>query len=76
MGLGLCFLGRLDMCGMCRRMLGAIFVVSPFGPMIVGDSPRCVMSMEVNPVFTPDPQLYPFQSRWFDSSRGRIHYIE
>jgi len=24
-------------------------------------------------VFTPDPQLYPFESRWFDSSRGRIH---
>jgi haloalkane dehalogenase len=26
--------------------------------------------------FTPDPQLYPFRSRWFDSSRGRIHYID
>jgi len=26
--------------------------------------------------FTPDPQLYPFESRWFDSSRGRIHYID
>jgi haloalkane dehalogenase len=26
--------------------------------------------------FTPDPQLYPFQSRWFDSSRGRIHYVD
>ncbi|AKN17082.1 haloalkane dehalogenase [Mycobacterium haemophilum DSM 44634] len=26
--------------------------------------------------FTPDPQLYPFVSRWFDSSRGRIHYID
>ncbi|ORV87237.1 haloalkane dehalogenase [Mycobacterium interjectum] len=26
--------------------------------------------------FTPDPQLYPFQSRWFDSSRGRLHYID
>jgi haloalkane dehalogenase len=26
--------------------------------------------------FTPDPRLYPFQSRWFDSSRGRIHYID
>ncbi|OBH92080.1 haloalkane dehalogenase [Mycobacterium sp. E2733] len=26
--------------------------------------------------FTPDPQLYPFQSRWFDSSRGRMHYID
>jgi len=26
--------------------------------------------------FTPDPQLYPFESRWYDSSRGRIHYID
>jgi haloalkane dehalogenase len=26
--------------------------------------------------FTPDPRLYPFTSRWFDSSRGRIHYID
>ena len=26
--------------------------------------------------FTPDPQLYPFQSRWFESSRGRMHYID
>jgi haloalkane dehalogenase len=26
--------------------------------------------------FTPDPQLYPFESRWFESSRGRIHYID
>lgn len=26
--------------------------------------------------FTPDPGLYPFQSRWFDSSQGRIHYID
>jgi haloalkane dehalogenase len=26
--------------------------------------------------FTPDPALYPFESRWFDSSRGRIHYID
>lgn len=26
--------------------------------------------------FTPDPQLYPFQSRWFDSSRGRVHYVD
>jgi haloalkane dehalogenase len=26
--------------------------------------------------FTPDPQLYPFTSRWFDSSRGRVHYID
>jgi haloalkane dehalogenase len=26
--------------------------------------------------FTPDPALYPFESRWFDSSRGRLHYID
>ncbi|OBF02390.1 haloalkane dehalogenase [Mycobacterium sp. ACS4054] len=26
--------------------------------------------------FTPDPRLYPFQSRWFDSSQGRMHYLD
>ncbi|MEO8815303.1 MAG: haloalkane dehalogenase [Mycobacterium sp.] len=26
--------------------------------------------------FTPDPTLYPFTSRWFDSSRGRMHYVD
>jgi haloalkane dehalogenase len=26
--------------------------------------------------FTPDPALYPFTSRWFDSSQGRMHYID
>lgn len=26
--------------------------------------------------FTPDQSLYPFQSRWFDSSAGRVHYID
>lgn len=26
--------------------------------------------------FTPDPQLYPFRSRWFDSSHGRMHYVD
>ena len=26
--------------------------------------------------FSPDPALYPFESRWLDSSRGRIHYVE
>ncbi|MDV3133157.1 haloalkane dehalogenase [Mycobacterium sp. 29Ha] len=26
--------------------------------------------------FTPDPELYQFTSRWFDSSRGRVHYID
>jgi haloalkane dehalogenase len=27
-------------------------------------------------MFTPSPQLYPFTSKWFDSSAGRIHYID
>lgn len=26
--------------------------------------------------FTPDPDLYPFESRWFDSSGGRMHYFD
>jgi haloalkane dehalogenase len=26
--------------------------------------------------FTPDPALYPFTSRWFESSSGRVHYID
>lgn len=26
--------------------------------------------------FVPDPGLYPFPSRWFDSSAGRVHYID
>lgn len=26
--------------------------------------------------FTPDPDLFPFESRWFDSSVGPIHYID
>jgi haloalkane dehalogenase len=26
--------------------------------------------------FTPDHGLYPFESRWFDSSAGRMHYID
>src|SRR6202041_682314 len=30
----------------------------------------------MNVEFAPDPLLYPFTSRWFDSSRGRVHYIE
>lgn len=30
--------------------------------------------MEID--FTPDRTLYPFESRWFDSSRGRVHYID
>lgn len=26
--------------------------------------------------FRPDRDLYPFESRWFDSSHGRVHYID
>jgi haloalkane dehalogenase len=26
--------------------------------------------------FIPDESLYPFESRWFDSSVGRVHYID
>jgi haloalkane dehalogenase len=26
--------------------------------------------------FTPDPAQYPFTSRWFDSSHGRVHYVD
>jgi len=26
--------------------------------------------------FTPDPDLFPFGSRWFDSSVGPVHYID
>ena len=26
--------------------------------------------------FSPDRDLYPFTSRWFDSSQGRVHYID
>jgi haloalkane dehalogenase len=26
--------------------------------------------------FRPDPALYPFTSRWFDSSHGRLHYLD
>ncbi|MEM7284918.1 MAG: alpha/beta fold hydrolase [Actinomycetota bacterium] len=26
--------------------------------------------------FTPDPRLYPFESRWFESSVGPVHYVD
>jgi haloalkane dehalogenase len=26
--------------------------------------------------FVPDPDLFPFRSRWFDSSAGRVHYLD
>jgi haloalkane dehalogenase len=28
------------------------------------------------PSFTPDQTLYPFRSRWLDSSAGRVHFID
>lgn len=28
------------------------------------------------PPFEPDPELFPFRSRWFDSSVGRVHYVD
>ncbi len=30
----------------------------------------------MNIEFTPDPRLYPYTSQWFDSSQGRMHYID
>ena len=32
--------------------------------------------MDARPAFGPSPQLYPFTSRWFDSSAGRVHYVD
>ena len=26
--------------------------------------------------FTPDPELFPFESRWFNSEVGQVHYID
>jgi haloalkane dehalogenase len=26
--------------------------------------------------FTPSRELYPFESRWFESSKGRVHYVD
>ena len=26
--------------------------------------------------FTPSPELYPFESRWFDAGAGRVHYLD
>ena len=26
--------------------------------------------------FTPDPKLYPFESQWFNSTKGRVHYVD
>lgn len=39
------------------------------GPMSEADAPYHVD-------FTPDPELYPFTSKWFESSVGAVHYID
>jgi haloalkane dehalogenase len=46
--------------------------MSPLGHTIVAIAEGSAMNID----FTPDPQLYPFRSRWFDSSRGRVHYVD
>jgi len=28
------------------------------------------------PIFRPDPRLFPFESRWFRSSAGKVHYLD
>ena len=28
------------------------------------------------PRFSPSPQLYPFESRWLETSAGRVHYVD
>lgn len=28
------------------------------------------------PPFTPDPRLFPFESKWFESRAGSVHYID
>jgi len=30
----------------------------------------------MTPSFTPSPQLYPFTSRWAETSAGRVHYVD
>ena len=30
----------------------------------------------MRPSFTPSPELYPFESRWLDSSVGQLHYVD
>ncbi len=32
--------------------------------------------MASTPTFTPDRTLFPFESRWFEHSVGRVHYID
>ena len=30
----------------------------------------------MTPNFTPSPRLYPFRSRWAETSAGRVHYVD
>ena len=39
-----------------------------------GGTPKAQPSAQVN--FTPSAELYPFESNWFESSVGRIHYVD
>ena len=32
--------------------------------------------MTLRPDFRPDPRLFPFESRWLETSAGRIHYVD
>ena len=32
--------------------------------------------MSYIPPFTPDRRLFPFESKWFDSSVGKVHYVD
>ncbi|MCP2311767.1 haloalkane dehalogenase [Kitasatospora paracochleata] len=42
---------------------------TPWRPAFEGGGPMMVD-------FVPDRELYPFESRWFESSAGRVHYID
>src|SRR3712207_1461774 len=40
-------------------------------------SQGAAMTVETRrPGFTPSPELFPFTSRWFDSSVARVHYVD
>ena len=32
--------------------------------------------MSYVPPFKPDQRLFPFESKWFDSRAGRVHYVD
>lgn len=39
-------------------------------------SPPTYRAVPHVPPFTPDPRLFPFTSRWFESAAGPVHYID